>query len=59
MSRRIHYIDLYVVVHHGAVLGIYRDTSFSFYIIAVHDTVHHLLVVPEHTALIQERIHQC
>ena len=42
----------------GTVLGVDRDTSFSFHVIAVHNAVHDLLIRPEHVALVEERIHQ-
>ena len=45
-------------VYKRQVLGVYGYPSFPLYIIAVHYAVHHLLVVPEDSALVQERIDQ-
>ena len=58
MSRRIHDVDFYIVMHDGAVLGINGDSPFPLDVITVHDAVHDLLVGTEHTALIEECIHQ-
>ena len=58
MSRSVHDVNLRVAVHYRTVLGVYGNASFPFYVVAVHNAVHNLLIVSEHAALIQECIHQ-
>ena len=58
VTRGVHDVDLVVLVHDGAVLGINRDPALPLYGVAVHHAVHHLLVLPEHMGLCQESVHQ-
>ena len=58
MSRCIHYVNLYVIVHNRAVLGINCNSSFSFDVVAVHNAVDNLFIRSEYAALIQESIDQ-
>ena len=59
MSRSVDDVDFGISVHYGTVLGINCNSSFSLYVIAVHDTVDYSLVVSEYTALIEECIDKC
>ena len=59
MSRRVYNIDLYIIMHDRAVLGINCDSALTLDSIAVHDAVHNFLVLAKHVALCEERVHQC
>ena len=58
MAGRIDDVDLDAFVDDGTVLGIDRDPALPLQIIAVHDTVHDLLIGAEDIALTKEGIHQ-
>ncbi len=58
MARRVYDIYLYVAMHYGAVLGIYGYSSFSLYVVAVHNAVGHFFVGSENAALIEESVYQ-
>ena len=45
MSRSVDYVDLIVLVHDGAVLGVDGDAALSFDRIGIHHAVHYLLVL--------------
>ena len=59
MARRIHDVDLYILILNGGVLCQNRDAPLTLQISGVHDAFHDLLVFPIHAALLQHLVHQC
>ena len=58
VSRGVHDVDFVILVHDGTVLGINGNSTFSFDGIAVHDAIHHLLVVSKYVRLRQKCVYQ-
>ena len=58
VPRSVDYIDLVVLIHDGAVLGIDGDAALPFDRVGIHHAVHYLLVVPENMGLRKKRVHQ-
>ena len=48
MARGINDVDLNVVMHDGAVLGINGDAPFTLDIVGVHYAVHNFLIGTEY-----------
>ena len=58
VARRVHDVDLHVLVVDGGVLGQNGDAALTLDVTAVHDTLSHSLIVAESAALAQQGVHQ-
>ncbi len=58
MTRSVYDVDLDVVMHDGAVLGIDGDAPLTLDVVRVHYAVNHFLVCTENSALIEEGVNQ-
>ncbi len=58
MARGVDNVDFGVLIKNGGVLGKDGDSPFPFDVIGIHDTFLHLLVGPEHAALLEQLVHQ-
>ena len=59
MSRCVNDINLNTFVMNSSILGEDSDTTFSFNIIGVHDTLLNFLICTENAALFQKLVHKC
>ena len=58
MSRCVDDVDLYIIMHDGAVLGINCNSTLTLDGIAVHDTVYNFLIFTEDVTLREEGVNQ-
>ena len=58
MARSIYDIDLYALIFDRGVLREDRNTTFSFEIIRVHDSLLNFLALTEHASLCQHCIYE-
>ena len=58
VPRRIHNVDLDVVIKNGRVLGQNRDPALAFQLVRVHDAFCHGLIGAESAALAEHGVHQ-
>ena len=58
VARGVHNVDLGVAVADGGVLRHNGDAPLPLQVAGVHNTVHHLLVLPVHSPLLEHLIHQ-
>jgi len=56
MARCVNDIDLVIAMSDGEVLGENRDSAFLFKVIGIHDSLDHLLIIPEGASLPQHVI---
>ena len=58
MARGIDDVDLSTVVHNGSIFCEDSDTSFTLYVVRVHNTLSNVLVLTEHTALLEHLVNE-
>ena len=58
VTRCVDNIYLHAVIHHRRVFCKDSNTSFTLQIIRVHDSLGHVLVLPERASLLEHFVHQ-
>ena len=58
VARRVHDVDLHVLVVDGGVLGQNGDAALPLQIVGVHDPLHRGLVLAVDAALLEHFVHQ-
>ena len=58
VARRVHDIDLHIVIEDGRVLGQNRDTAFALQVVGIHHPFNDVLVGTKGAALLQHGVNQ-
>ncbi len=58
VARRIHDVDLYVVIEDGGVLGEDGNAALALQVVRVHDALDHVLIGAEGAALAKHGVNQ-
>ena len=58
VSWRVHDIDFVALIVHGGVLGENRDAALPLQVAGIHDPIHHRLIFPIDTALLEHLVNQ-
>ena len=58
VARRVYDVDFYIAVLDGGVLGGNGDAPLPLQVVGVHDPIHHGLIFPVDTGLLQQLVHQ-